>query len=56
MSEYPTTGRLPHPSLPWALFWIAGYIGFTQIPAALLAVGCSTHAAGSTQRVRAASE
>lgn len=38
MSEHPTTARLPHPSLPWALFWIAGYIGFTQIPAAMLAV------------------
>ena len=31
--------RPPHPSLPWAIFWILGYIGFTQIPAAILAVG-----------------
>lgn len=38
MSKDTPSGRLPHPSLPWALFWIAGYIGFTQIPAAMLAV------------------
>lgn len=31
--------RRPHPSLPWAFFWILGYIGFTQMPAAGLAVG-----------------
>lgn len=37
-SDVPSS-RPPHPSLPWAIFWILGYIGFTQIPAAILAVG-----------------
>lgn len=38
MSAALPANRPPHPNIPWAVFWILGYIGFTQIPAAILAV------------------